>query len=44
MHRVWYVVRDGKLWERCFTRREARYTLKAMAKEFPESTWTIVSD
>jgi hypothetical protein len=42
--RIWYVCRDGKLWERCFSRREARYTAKYLAKQYPESVWTVVSD
>lgn len=44
MHRSWYVCRDGKIWESCFSRREARYVKKALEKEFPQSTWTIWSE
>jgi hypothetical protein len=44
MERSWYVCRDGKLWERCFSRREARYIKKALETEFPNSKWTILAD
>lgn len=42
--RIWYVVRDGKLYQECFSRREARWWAKHYAKKHPESTWTVESD
>jgi hypothetical protein len=42
--RIWYVCRDGKLWQECFSRREARYWVTILRKRHPASVWGVESD
>jgi hypothetical protein len=41
---LWYVLRDGKIWQECYSRREARYWLKILARQYPDSRWGIEQD